>query len=182
MTSAAPVNAYSTMRRYSFRSSRRPDTTSTNWESGRRPCRWQYSLNLISWVSRELCCSPAWPGWIPAGSLRPFGLLMRYSIGPRTVDVYAIVSTSVRRGRWFESTHADYCLTYYRHTYGSSSDNFAISFALTKLSIGNGPLPAQVTADHSGQLVFLRTIISNSRPSRSLATTRCMKSVKTGPL
>jgi len=52
----------STMRRYSFRSSRRPDTTSTNWESGRRPCRWQYSLNLLSWVSRELCCSPAWPG------------------------------------------------------------------------------------------------------------------------
>ena len=45
-------------------------------------------------------------------------------------------------------------LIHYRNTYGSSSDNFVISYALAKLSIGNGPLPTQVTADHSGQLVF----------------------------
>ena len=61
---------------------------------------------------------------------------------------------SGRIGRWFESTHPDQFLTYYRHTCGSSSDNSAISYALTILSIGDGPLPAQVTADHRGQLVF----------------------------
>ena len=60
----------------------------------------------------------------------------------------------VRRGRWFEFTHPDHFLIYYRHTYGSSSDNFAISYAQYGKSIGNGPLPAQVTADHSGQLVL----------------------------
>ena len=61
---------------------------------------------------------------------------------------------SGRRGRWFESTHPDHCLTYYRHTCGSSFDNAAISYALTILSIGNGPLPAQVTANRFSQLAF----------------------------
>ena len=86
---------------------------------------------------------------------------MWYSIGPRTVDVgmesltvYTVISISVRRGRWVESTHPDHFLTYYRHTCGSSSDNFAIPYAQYGKSIWNGPLPAQVTADHSGQLVF----------------------------
>ena len=61
---------------------------------------------------------------------------------------------SERRGRWFESTHPDHFVIYYRHTYGSSSDNSVIPYALAKLSIGNGSLPTQVTADHSGQLAF----------------------------
>ena len=69
-------------------------------------------------------------------------------------NAVASAHRSGRRGRWFESTHPDQFLTYYRHTCGSSSDNSAISYALTILSIGNGPLPTQVTADHSGQLVF----------------------------
>jgi len=53
-------------------------------------------------------------------------------------------------------------------------DLAAIASALAALS--------RFAAEHSGQLAFLRTIISNLRLSRSLATTRCMKSVKTGPL
>ena len=71
--------------------------------------------------------------------------------------MYNAVATALRsgrRGRWFESTHPDHFLIYYRHTCGSSSGNFVISYALTILSIGDGPLPAQVTADHRGQLVF----------------------------
>ena len=80
-----------------------------------------------------------------------YGIIFRLTSGCSAV---ASALRSGRRGRWFESTHPDHFLIYYRHTYGSSSDNFAISFALTKLSIGNGPLPAQVTADHRGPLVF----------------------------
>jgi len=61
---------------------------------------------------------------------------------------------SGRRGRWFESTHPDQFLIYNRHTRGSSSDNFAISYAQYGKNIENGPLPAQLAADYSGQLVF----------------------------
>ena len=61
---------------------------------------------------------------------------------------------SGRRGLWFESTHPDHCLIYYRHTGSSLSDNFATSQALTILRIENEPLPYLVTADHSSRLVF----------------------------
>ena len=80
-----------------------------------------------------------------------YGIIFRLTSGCSAV---ASALRSGRRGRWFESTHPDQFLTYYCHTCGSSSDNSAISYALTILSIGDGPLPAQVTADHRGQLVF----------------------------
>ena len=80
-----------------------------------------------------------------------YGIIFRLTSGCSAV---ASALRSGRRGRWFESTHPDHFLIYYRHTYGSSCDNFVIPYAQFGKSIGNGSLPIQVTADHSGQLAF----------------------------